>query len=126
MSTQRKILIIDDDPAVLAVLSARFSIKEGYEVMTVRGGAEGIKAAQKKKPDIILLDWMMPKMTGISVLESLKGDSRTTWIPTFMLTSKTKMADVEKALAKGASGYFTKPLKLPEMSTRLNRLFATA
>jgi DNA-binding response OmpR family regulator len=126
MPIKHKILIIDDDPAILAVLSARFSKKDGYEVFTARDGSEGITVAQKKKPHLILLDWMMPRMTGISVLEQLKGDSRTTWIPTFMLTSKAKMIDVERALSKGAEGYFTKPLKLPEMSARLNRVFEIA
>ena len=108
------------------MLRARFERKEGYEVLTTTDGKEGIKLARKKNPDIILLDWMMPKMNGLVVLEELKGDRRTTWTPIFMLTSRSTMSDVEKALDRGATGYFTKPLKLPEISTRLERLAEAA
>ena len=62
----------------------------------------------------------------LAVLEWLEGNSRTTWIPIFMLTSRLKMTDVEKALSRGAAGYFTKPLKFSEISTRLERLAKAA
>ena len=80
--------------------------------------------ARKHKPDAVLLDWMLPDITGLTVLDWLKGENRTTWTPIFMLTSRNTMADVEKALSRGASGYFTKPVKLLEISNRINRLAA--
>ena len=126
MTPTCKILCIDDDPVVLAVLRARFERQEGYEVLTTSCGEEGIKLARKYKPAFILLDWMMPKMSGLAVLRKLKGNNRTTWIRIFMLTSRLKMTDVEKALSNGATGYFTKPLKLAEISMRLERLAEAA
>ncbi len=124
MTNRMKILIVDDDPAVCAVIRARFATKEGHEVLIANTGRGGVSMARKHKPDVILLDWMLPDMTGLAVLEHLKGENRTAWIPVHMLTSRSKMADVERALERGASGYFTKPMKLVEISTRINRLVA--
>ena len=124
MFSRPKILIIDDDPALCAVIRARFGTKEGYKVLIANNGAEGVSMAQKHKPDVILLDWMLPDMTGLCVLEQLKGENRTAWVPIHMLTSRTKMVDVERALALGATGYFTKPVKLVDISNRIKQLVA--
>jgi len=126
MSNRLKILIIDDDPAVCAIIRARFETKEGHKVSVANTGDDGLALARKEKPDVILLDWMLPDTTGVAVLESLKGENRTAWVPVYMLTSRSTMADVEKALARGASGYFTKPVKLLEISNRVNRLAEAA
>lgn len=121
MLNKNSILCIDDDPVVLAILKSRLEKVDGYKVLTARDGACGIKMALKKKPDIILLDWMLPDQTGLSVLETLRGDSRTTWVPIFMLTGRTKMVDVERALERGAEGYFTKPINLNQICNRLSQ-----
>jgi len=122
MSKALNILIIDDDPAVLAILDTRLSKKDGHKVTVATSGYDGLKLARKKIPDVILLDWMMPEMTGLKVLERLRVDDKTARTSVFMLTSKAKMTDVEYALECGATGYFTKPLRLSVMSSRLARL----
>ena len=122
MSDAYSILIIDDDAVVLRVLAARLGIRDGHDVRVAKDGSTGIAMAIEKRPDLILLDWMMPRMTGLVVLEALKGDSRTAWIPVYMLTGRKKMKDVEKALAKGASGYFTKPVNLADLSKRVRHV----
>lgn len=122
MFRKKTILCIDDDPVVLAILKARLAEGEGYKVLTAIDGALGEELALSKQPDVILLDWMLPDGSGLRILETLKGDSRTTWTPIFMLTGRTKMGDVERALEKGAAGYFTKPIKLKEICDKLAEL----
>lgn len=126
MFKKKTVLCIDDDPVILAYLKIRLKEGEGYKVLTARDAETGIKLARKHKPEIILLDWMLPDRTGLSVLDSLCGDSRTTWIPIFMLTGRKKMVDVETALDRGAEGYFTKPIKLNQICERLDRLLKAA
>lgn len=122
MFESKTILCIDDDPTVLAVLKARLADKDGYNVFMANTAKSGTGMALEHEPDVILLDWMLPDASGLRVLEELKGDSRTTWTPIYMLTGRTKMGDVERALDKGAAGYFTKPIKIKEISDQLSQL----
>ncbi len=126
MAVSKTILCIDDDPVVLALLKARLGAIDGYKIITASDGSSGLELAEKKRPDAILLDWMLPDGSGLGVLEALKGDSRTTWTPIYMLTGRTKMGDVERALEKGAAGYFTKPIKIVEISEHFAEHFKPA
>lgn len=119
------LLCIDDDLTTLAMLKARLEKVDGHKVITANDGESGIKLAEKYKPDAILIDWEMPKMTGIETVRMLRGNRKTTWIPRFMLTGRLKMHHVERAAKAGIEGYFTKPVNLSLISRRLNSL-ATA
>lgn len=124
MSQKPKILLIDDDPAVIAVLTARLEEREGFDVSAALAPEAGIAQAKKFRPHVILLDWMLPEMNGLGVMDRLKSFRRTFHIPVFMLTSRNTMGDVEMALERGAAGYFTKPLDIKKICERLKREFA--
>lgn len=104
-----KILIIEDDPIVIKLIGY-FLIKENYSVSFGFNGEEGLVKAIKEKPDLILLDIMMPVMDGFQLLEILKTDKELADIPIIILSSLSQDADILRALKKGASDYLTKPL----------------
>ena len=103
------ILVIDDTPTVLQMLSALLKDK-GHLVLIAKGGERGLSLAKDKKPDLILLDVMMPGMSGHEVLTELKSNNATKNIPTILITGNNTKEDKEKGLALGASDYLHKPL----------------
>lgn len=117
--TKNRILVIDDDPSVCNILMARLSKKDGHDVSLAEDGEGGFELAQKEMPDLILLDWMMPGISGIETLQKLKETKKTREIPVYMLTGKNVMEDIERAFDAGADGYFTKPIKVKDLSKRL-------
>lgn len=123
MTQVHTILCIDDDRTVHAVLKAALERSGHFRMLSATEREQGIELARSANPDMILLDWIMPGMGGMEALRELKGDSRTTWIPVFMLTAKAKMPDVECALENGATGYFTKPVDLEAVQSRLELYF---
>ena len=104
-----KILIIEDDPTIIKMIGY-FLIKENYEVIFASNGEEGLVKAIKEKPDLILLDIMLPVMDGFQLLEILKNDKELAHTPVIILSSLSQDADILQALKKGASDYLTKPL----------------
>jgi len=103
----RKITIIDDEYTEVAILKDYLE-KEGYDVELAVDGEDGFEKLNKRRPDIILLDIIMPKMDGISLLRKIKGESDLKDIPVFMLT-KVKQTDMlSEAIVLGAKGYFIK------------------
>jgi two-component system phosphate regulon response regulator PhoB len=108
MSEQFTILIVEDEAHIRKVLEYNLKL-DGFEVCLAEDGATGLKLARENKPDIILLDWLMPVMNGLQVLAALKTDSSTEHIPVFMLTAKGMLNDVTQAVETGADDYITKP-----------------
>ena len=102
-----KVLIIDDDPMYLEAYSFKFA-KEGFDIVLARSGREGLRAARRDHPSVILLDIVMQDMSGLVVLEKLKEDPRTKNIPVVLVTILAEKADIEKGLALGAEYYITK------------------
>jgi len=102
-----KILIIEDDPLVARMYQKALSL-EKLSVVVARNGQEGIKKAEEVKPDLILLDIMMPEMNGIEALEALKSDNELKSVPVIMLTNLSGTQDAELALKKGAVAYMVK------------------
>jgi DNA-binding response OmpR family regulator len=101
------ILIVEDDTLLLRMYQEAFS-SEGFEVLSALDGQAGLDLARSKKPTIILLDIMMPKMNGIQMLEQLKADPAIHTIPVIVLTNLSGTKDAEKALALGAVKYVIK------------------
>jgi CheY-like chemotaxis protein len=124
MDSVTEILCIDDDPVTLALLEAKLGMVKGIRILTATDGVSGIKIATKRKPDIILIDWEMPKMSGLDVASELRSNPKTTWIPRFMLTGRSKMKDMERAAEHGIEGYFSKPINLDFILRRLNKFIS--
>lgn len=104
----KKILIVDDEPDMVEMLKARLG-KKGYNVIGAIDGEEGLKKAASEKPDLILLDVLMPGISGFEMCEHLKGDPKTSGIPVVMLTALLGDPVKEKGLAKGAKYFISKP-----------------
>jgi two-component system cell cycle response regulator len=108
MTPKKRILVVDDEVDFVKMLQARLRI-EGYEVLTAEDGIKGIQVARKEKPDLIILDIMMPGLDGHSVCDMLKKSALTWSTPVIYLTAKTGHADELLAMEKGAKYYLTKP-----------------
>lgn len=111
MRKKIKLLIIEDEEQFREMLESTLSL-EGFEVYLAGDGPTGLKLARKKKPDVILLDWMMEGMDGMEVLSKLKYDKKMGDIPVFMMTAKGKLGDIDRACYLGADDYITKPFEV--------------
>lgn len=114
-----KILIVEDDKDLAHVLSVTLSSK-GHAVQTAGGGAEAIDFLRSFKYDLVILDWMMPEVTGIDVLKAYRD--RGGKAPVLMLTAKTDVADKATGLDMGADDYLTKPFHPQELLARVRAL----
>ena len=117
----RKILIIEDesDVADLLMLNLR---KGGFKVSTAADGANGLQTARDDRPDLIILDLMLPKMSGLEVCKILKSDTGTSGIPILMLTAKAEEIDRIVGLEFGADDYVTKPFSPREVMLRIRAI----
>lgn len=113
-----RILIVDDEPANIFFLKGILE-GEGYRVITASNGMECLDILKDTRPDVILLDIMMPVISGIEVLEKIQKNVNTKNIPVIMVTAKTESTDVEEALDKGAVEYIKKPIDEIELLARL-------
>jgi DNA-binding response OmpR family regulator len=102
-----KILFIEDESAVQKTVGEVLK-QEGYEVISALDGEIGLRLAQTNKPDLILLDLILPKLHGLEVLKGLKENEQTKQIPVIVLTNLEDMSDIEKALEIGATTYLVK------------------
>jgi len=107
--TSARILIADDNPDNLDIFRTRLAA-HGYEILTATDGQEALAVALEMRPDLILLDVMMPKMDGTDVCRRLKADSSLSFTPIVMITAKTATQDIITALEAGADEYLTKPI----------------
>jgi len=120
-----KILIVDDEPAIAENLQAILSAK-GYETFCAFDGSEAVAKARKEKPDLILLDVMLPKMDGFDVCRVLKSDAEGAKMKILMTTGLDRMGDVEKAFQCGASDYIIKPFGTVRLLQKVEKLLAGA
>ena len=116
-----KILIADDDPILVEIL--RFRLEgAGYNVEVARDGEEALEAIRDLRPDLVVLDSMMPVVTGPEVLAKLKGDPDLSSFPVVMLTARDGEADIVAGLKAGAAEYLTKPFIPQELLVRISGL----
>ncbi|MDI6873567.1 response regulator transcription factor [Candidatus Solincola sp.] len=118
---EARALVVDDDQLFLRLLELNLA-KIGIKVYTAPSGREALRLAAAEKPDIILLDIMMPGMDGYEVLRQLKASGETRDIPIIMLTAKSGMEDRARCREMGAEAYITKPFKLEELRETVKRL----
>lgn len=118
----KTILLVDDDPLIIRMYENKLSL-EGYRVLTVTNGEEAIARALREKPDLVLLDVMMPKMNGVETLKFLKTDSKTASIPVIFLTNLgDKREDVENSKKLGALDYIVKSeISLKDLAERVKK-----
>ena len=117
----RKILIIEDEPDVADLLTLNLR-KAGFKISTVADGASGLQKAREDRPDFIILDLMLPKMSGLEVCRILKSDPATSQIPILMLTAKAEEVDRIVGLEFGADDYVTKPFSPREVVLRIRAI----
>ena len=120
MDRRFSVLVIEDEEHIRKIVEYNLRL-DGADVYLAEDGPIGIDIATSKKPDFILLDWVLPGMDGLKVLEKLKADQRTKGIPVVMLTVKRMMTDVGKALYAGADDYILKPFEPEELGEMVRR-----
>lgn len=120
---RRKILIIEDESIIIKSISY-FLLQENYIVLFSLNAEDGLKKAAAEKPDLVLLDIMMPGMNGYQVLARLKAKKATAHIPIIILSSLSRESDILQGLENGASDYLTKPFSPKVLLSKINKIFA--
>ena len=114
----REILIIDDEEDFGFFVKANLQMNDEFHVTVATEGKEGLKAAQEQRPDLILLDIMMPKMDGLKVLKKLKENKKTQQIPVIMLTAKNDEASINDAIGSYSEQYIIKPIEMATLESK--------
>lgn len=118
---RKRILIVDDEPNI--VISLEFlMMREGHEVRVARDGEAGLAAVRTHRPDLVVLDVMMPKLDGFAVLEAVRGDPELTATRVLMLTAKGGEAEEARGLALGADAYMPKPFSTRALVDKVKEL----
>lgn len=114
----KKILVVEDDKDLISLI--KFNLKsEGFNVLLSPNGEDGLFTAKEEKPDLILLDWMLPILSGIEVLQRLKNNKDTKSIPVIFITAKGEESDKIRGLNSGADDYIVKPFSTKELIARI-------
>ena len=119
------VLVVDDNLQNLELIAAYLE-ELGCEVRTATDGLEALDAAAKKVPDLVLLDVMMPRMSGFQCCAKMKKDPKTAGVPIVMVTALTEVSDVERAVDSGADDFLTKPVNKVELLARVRSLLRVA
>ncbi|MGH7629948.1 MAG: response regulator [Gemmatimonadales bacterium] len=116
-----RILVVDDEPDITALVTYHLA-KAGYRVSTAANGPDALKAARDERPDIVILDLMLPGVSGYDVLAELRRRDETREVGVILLTSRREEADRIRGLSLGADDYLSKPFSPQELSLRVNAL----
>lgn len=119
--TAKKILLVDDSETILQ-MEQMILQQSGYELATARDGQEGIAKALEFKPDLILMDVLMPGLDGFAALRRLRQDSHTSAVPIVMVTSKAELESMETGYENGCSDYIVKPIDGLELVAKVRNL----
>jgi DNA-binding response OmpR family regulator len=121
LANQARILVVDDDPVILRLIEVNLDL-EGFEVVTADRGADAIARARDSAPDLIILDLMMPEMSGWEIAERLQDDDKTKGIPLVFLSARTQDEDRRRGEELGVAGYVTKPFDPAELVSTIRGL----
>ena len=121
MDTKKTIMVTDDNPDIITIVKTILEGR-GYTVFSASSGPELLNLLQTQKPDLIILDIMMPEMDGLEVLSRLKGKTETASIPVILLTAKVQYEDVLGGYKLGADYYITKPFTSTQLVNGINLL----
>lgn len=120
-----KILVTEDEPYISKMLAFRLEIL-GYEILLATNGEQALALIESERPDLVLLDIMMPVMGGFQVLQKMRSDEKTKDIPVIILSAKSQEKDIVAGLEYGATDYVTKPFSFPELIARICRVLASS
>jgi DNA-binding response OmpR family regulator len=121
----RKVLVVDDEPVLVETIAYNLE-QAGYEVMTAADGASALEVARRERPDLVILDIMLPEMDGLEVCRLLRRENSTATTPIMMLTAKGEEIDKVVGLEVGADDYVTKPFGRRELLARVKALLRRA
>lgn len=121
-----RILLIEDDPDIQKMVQLSLKYQGGHQVSVASGGKEGLGKAASERPDLILLDVMMPEMDGHETCRRLKADPATQAIPVIFLSARAQQAEIQKGKDLGAIGYLVKPFDPMSLSSQLEALYKSA
>lgn len=113
-SVPKTILVVDDEPETTDMIAEMMRLS-GYQVIKAYGGLQTLKLIVNQKPDAVVLDWMMPDLSGLDVLKSMRKDPRLADIPVILVSAKTMPEDIDAGLNAGASYYLTKPVTYKDL-----------
>jgi len=113
-----RVLVVDDEPDIVALVAYHLA-KSGYSVSTATSGTDGLAVARRDKPALVILDLMLPGLSGLEVMEELRGEAATAGIAVLMLTARREESDRIKGLTLGADDYLTKPFSPQELVLRV-------
>ena len=120
-----RVLIADDEPNIL--ISLEFLMKrEGHTVSVARDGNEALAAIQRERPDLVLLDVMMPGKTGFDVCQAVRADDKLASVKILMLTAKGRDTDLAKGTALGADAYMTKPFSTKDLAAKVREMLGVS
>ena len=112
------VMVIEDEEAIATLLTYNLE-KEGYKVNIVSNGLNAVSEVEKNKPSVIILDWMLPEISGVEICKLIRSKPEIKTIPVIMLTAKSQEEDKIKGLGAGADDYVTKPFSVPELMARV-------
>ena len=118
-----KVLVVEDDVDIQEIVVSVLG-RAGYDVLVEGNGEAGLAAALTQEPDLVILDWMMPGLTGVEVCRSMRADPRAQNIAILLLTSRAQEADIDQAFTAGADDYMVKPFQGRELVSRVRSLTA--
>ena len=121
MSHTPLLLVADDDEDILTLVELRLT-RSGFDVVVARDGEEALRLAHEAGPDLAVLDWMMPKASGVEVVRALREDDETASLPVLLLTARAADADVVEGLEAGADDYLHKPFSPQELVRRVQAM----
>jgi two-component system phosphate regulon response regulator PhoB len=125
MSEMSRILIVEDDPSLVELL--RYNLEtEGFDVSVARDGEGGMEAIDADDPDLVVLDWMLPNMSGIEICRQMRQRTATRSTPVIMLTAKGEESDRVRGLETGADDYIVKPFSPAELTARIKAVLRRA
>jgi DNA-binding response OmpR family regulator len=113
------ILVADDDPDILTLVTVRLE-RAGYAVVTARDGEEAVQVALDRRPDLAVLDVMMPRADGYEATRRLRGHSETSRMPIILLTARVQEEDIARGIEAGADDYVMKPFSPQELGARVH------
>jgi len=123
MADAQLVLLAEDDPDIQLV--AKLALRRaGYRVTAVSNGREALAQLEVERPDIVLLDWMMPEMDGPATCASLRANPATAGIPIVFMTAKSQASEIERGLSLGAAGYIVKPFDAITLGDQLRQILA--
>jgi len=118
-----RILVAEDDADIARLIEFQLKVS-GFEVTLATDGAEAVEKVKASPPDLILIDWMMPVMDGLTALTHLKSDPATERIPVILMTAKAQTADIRTGMDAGAAAYLVKPFPLEQLISTIQGVMA--